>query len=44
MLKGKDVGAILQLDWFFIVVDLKSNEMIGANAELNGSGDVANAG
>ena len=43
MLKGEDVGAILQLDWFLIVVDLKSNEMVGTNAKLNRGGDITNA-
>ena len=36
--------AVVKLCGFLIVINLKSNEVIGTDAELNGGGDVANTG
>ena len=36
--------AVVELCGHLVVINLKGNEVIGTDAELNGSGDVANTG
>ena len=35
---------MVELCGFLVMINLKGNEVIGADAELNGGGDVANTG
>ena len=43
-IKRAEVCAVVKLCGCLVVVNLKSNDMIGADAKLNGGGDVTNAG
>ena len=42
-IRGMDVCAGVQLNWYLCVICLEANEVVGANAKLNGCGNVADA-
>ena len=42
-MRGVDVCTGVQLNWCLCVICLEANEVVGANAKLNGCGNVADA-
>ena len=42
-IKGMDVCAGVQSNWYLCVICLDAIEVVGANAKLNGCGNVADA-
>ena len=42
-IRGMDVCAGVQLNWYLCMICLEANEVVGANTKLNGCGNVADA-